>query len=127
MYELCDISDLVGKTFSEITTFNINSGVKDDAIYFDNEYVLMHNQDCCEMVYIEEIIGDLKDLEGTPILFAEAKYNEDVDTEYDIEKTFTWSFYEIRTIKGSVTIRFYGTSNGYYSEKAFLYKIDGDE
>ena len=32
---------------------------------------MYHEQDCCESVYLEEIIGDLDDLIGSPITMAE--------------------------------------------------------
>lgn len=87
-----------------------------------------HSQDCCESVWVDDIVGDLSDLEETPILKASEDTNcddlreEDVTSGYTPE-SFTWTFYNFSTIKGHVTIRWYGTSNGYYSESVSLVKI----
>lgn len=88
----------------------------------DDHYVRMyHAQDCCESVTIEDIVGDLDDLVGTPLLLAEEvdNYKPDTHTVNDdayYPESETWTYYRFRTIKGSVDIRWYGTSNGYYSE-----------
>ncbi len=122
------IEELVGKTVNKI-----DGSKGSDEIHFfctdGTRYRMLHHQDCCESVYIEDIIGDLEDLLNTPILTAEGRY-EDADALHGAAglvqrraddgygDTATWTFYEFRTIKGSVTIRWYGSSNGYYSETA---------
>lgn len=41
-------------------------------------------------------------------------YDEDALDEYD--DSYTWTYYKISTLNHDCTLRFYGTSNGYYSE-----------
>lgn len=109
--------DLLGKVLSSIENkdskeliFTLETGEK---------YKLYHNQDCCEDVSIEDIIGDLGDLIGVPILMAEevTSENNPEDIIKNWQDSFTWTFYKLATIKGYVTIRWYGESNGYYSEE----------
>lgn len=86
---------------------------------------MFHKQDCCERVYLEDVCGDLNNLLGAPVQQAECVKQEYVNPSentpgYDLmgwhDASLTWTFYKIATIKGSVTLRWYGASNGYYSE-----------
>lgn len=112
-----DITQLVGKVFRSVT----NDG---QSITFegDETWALYHEQDCCESVRVEDVCGDLSDLEGTPIVTAEESGDRKETDDGDAQ----WTFYTLRTIKGTVTIRFYGTSNGYYSTAVTLARIGGE-
>lgn len=75
---------------------------------------MFHQQDCCEYVCIEDICGDVDDLIGYPLTMSEKVSNyagPDIDSE-----SHTWTFYKFATVKGYVTVRWLGESNGYYSE-----------
>lgn len=120
------IDELFGKTIIKIemeSTIRREEGsilfhLSNGAIY--KQY---HSQDCCESVWIEDINGDLDDLIGYPLLQAEEVTQNDTNTS----ESATWTFYKFATIKGYVTIRWYGTSNGYYSESACMKKIKDED
>lgn len=125
MYVLFE--SLQGKILSDVI---VNDNL-DEIIFVtdDNKrYKLHHSQDCCESVYIESIVGDVKDLIGNPILIAREHCGSNIpplnsdENPYDREESYTWSFYCIATVKGYVDIRWIGSSNGYYSES-----VDFDE
>jgi hypothetical protein len=115
-YDSIDIKEMQGKTFTRVYQI-------DDSLIFENDqdrYIFYHSQDCCENVYIESIVGDLDDLVGVPMLLSEEVSNEAAPL-YD-EESYTWTFYKFGTIKGYVDVRWYGSSNGYYSESVDLRK-----
>lgn len=114
---------LVGKTLTKVEYDKQNERI----CFYENDnktvYVLKHLQDCCESVSVEDICGDLSDLENSPILIAEMVTNDKLPAptkEYaDVE--MMWTFYKLATIKGSVDIRWFGSSNGWYSvEVSFM-------
>lgn len=115
-----ELEDLIGKTFTEVRR-------GEDSVRFVGEksYALYHEQDCCESVYLDDVVGDLVDLVGTPILSAYEETNSDNPKTHGKYKpdSFTWTFYRIATAKGTVTLRFYGESNGYYSESVSIKKV----
>lgn len=106
-----EFKELVGKTIVNISAFKGDDTVMIETLD-ENHYRMYHYQDCCECVSVEEIIGDLSDLIDSPILLAE----EVTQNDDNASESGTWTFYKLSTIKGSVTIRWYGSSNGYYSE-----------
>lgn len=124
----CDIDVLKGKTLVEVERSLYNAN---DALFFktaDGEfYIMTHDQECCESVSIDDICGDFADLLNEKILTAEELNNDCPVDEERIEDTYTWTFYHLATFHGDVTIRWFGTSNGYYSESADLYKIDEED
>lgn len=112
------MSDLTGKILVRIVVAEDKSNIVFSTVD-GPRYKMYHQQDCCEDVSIEDIVGELDDLIGLPILEARESTNEG-DTGGG---TFTWTFYVLRTNRGSVTIRWYGESNGYYSEDVTLLEI----
>lgn len=119
-----EFKELLGKTVKRIIATEDEIVIETD----DNHmYEMYHSQDCCESVYIESIVGDLQDLVGNPILLAEEAVSNENPDWYDAtdkyQDSFTWTFYKLATIKGYVDIRWYGESNGYYSESVDLYRL----
>ncbi len=104
------------------TLVTVQGKVGDDVLSFHTTdgrvFRFFHDQDCCETVSVEDITGDLEDLLGSPLVEAEEVDNTDAP-EIDCE-SYTWTFYRFGTAKGSVTVRWLGTSNGYYSESVYF-------
>lgn len=120
-------STLLGKTLTRVEqtgddsiTFTANTGER---------FLLYHRQGCCESVFIESVVGDLQDLVGHPITLAEEVTSgdtngPDLDPLGKYDESYTWTFYKLATVKGYVDIRWYGTSNGYYSESVDFEKLN---
>ena len=114
------INKLVGKVLSSVVQD------EDDELIFTLEsgekLHLYHSQDCCETVRIDKIIGNLGDLVGSPILAAEETIHRKKDGSCPAppashDDSWTWTLYRFETAKGVVEARWFGTSNGYYSEE----------
>lgn len=85
------------------------------------KYKFYHEQDCCESVSIDDIVGDLSDLVGSPLLVAE-EYSGKTPANFNPSgyESYTWTFYKFATIKGYVDVKWLGYSNGYYSEGVYF-------
>lgn len=117
-----DIKDMLGRSFNSISVSPNNT----DIIFEDDDgiFTMYHEGDCCEVVEINDITGNLIDLLDSPILLAEESTNsEEPRPDGEYVDSFTWTFYKLATIKGYVDIRWLGESNGYYSESvSIMYK-----
>lgn len=135
-----EVNELLGKTLTKIEKNN----VEDEIIFYAESgeiYKMYHYQDCCENVMIDDINGDLDDLIGSEITLSEEVSNDEFEKEYENDFTgdgwekensngecypesHTWTFYKFATLKGYVDIRWFGSSNGYYSESVDFVKAD---
>lgn len=115
------MKQMLGLTFVEVT-----GSVGYDEMTFvtadGQRFMFAHMQDCCERVRINDIVGDLQDLVGSPLLQAE-EVSGVTPVEFDEteHESVTWTFYKFATCKGYVDVRWLGESNGYYSESVELF------
>jgi hypothetical protein len=110
-----------GERGDETITFKTAAGLT---------YQLYHEQDCCETVTVEDVVGDLQALVGNLLVMAAVETNriEPPSRSGTGEDSYTWTFYKLADDKGNyVTIRWFGESNGYYSERVtFAQVLRGD-
>jgi hypothetical protein len=115
--------ELVGKTITKITgqqysdelVFHLSDGTR---------HMLYHWQNCCESVSLNDVNGNFEDLIGTEILMASEESNSYPLTPLlESDKSYTWTFYRLSTIKGTVVLRWLGVSNGHYSESVDFEEI----
>ena len=81
-------------------------------------------QDCCEEVHLEDISGieSLEDLKGETV--QELYLSDNFDPA---DSGHTWTFIVLRTGHYSVTFRWCGISNGYYSERPNSFEWYSDD
>lgn len=108
------IENIVGKTVASIDIVDSNY---DDMVLFkftDGSYATMqHYQSCCESVNLEEYSQEeLKELVGQTILSAR---EDSKDDESDTYGSSGWTFYNIQGNRSFANLRWFGSSNGYYS------------
>lgn len=110
---------LAGKTLIAATQ------LREDSFVFlttDGEVFLQeHQQDCCETVEIESIVGAPLHMAEEVVSSNETPSGCVIHTDYTPE-SYTWTFYKLATRKGYVDIRWFGNSNGYYSETVSMYE-----
>lgn len=107
---MANFEDLVGKKIVRIEGMYKDS----EEIFFYTDdglvYRMYHPRDCCESVYVEDVVGDPLDLLNAEVLVAEVSTKED-SHGCDL---LQWTFYKLATFNGYIDLRWYGSSNGYY-------------
>lgn len=124
--------ELKGKTIVKFSGLEKGSGGIHIYCSDGSSYQMFHDQDCCESVEVEDVCGDLNSIINSEILLAEQVTSEDENPDEILEhiegkdfdhESFTWTFYKLVTQNGFITIRWYGCSNGYYSEEVTFIEI----
>lgn len=123
IFNAARLSGLIGSQRPDI------SELKPERIFFvlaDGTMVAFwHYKDCCESVYCEDIEGDLFDLIGRPLVVSETAYHSPENHQRGVESE-TWTYYRIGTPKGMVSLRWLGSSSGYYSEHVSVGVLKGE-
>lgn len=121
-------SNLTNKVIIKVVGGELNSDILQIYCNDGSVYEMLHHQDCCEDVHLEDIEGDWEDLIGYAITNAEEVIHDGntltTDNKFHLSglESYTWTFYKIDTRKGGITLRWLGSSNGYYSETVSFYQ-----
>jgi hypothetical protein len=110
------LSGLVLEKFEKIKTWDQGDYDKIVIHASGRKFVMYHESDCCESVTVESITGNVEKAIGETIIDATENSNKDEPKIEGTDDSWTWTYYTIRTQSETIVIRWYGSSNGYYSE-----------
>ena len=127
---MSNIAKLNGRTILRVEGLEHGSDEVRIACADGTNWRMLHHQDCCEGVSVEDVVGDVSDLQNAVVIDAREETNSEADPagwnggSRHRDDSFTWTFYIIQTNKGAVTIRWLGESNGYYSESVSFERVE---
>lgn len=111
-----EFSDLTGAV---VKAFTVNENRDVVGISTDRgDFVMWHDQSCCEHVALIDVVGDPQALVGETLTLAEEATSENDWTRRPerYAESWTWTFYRLSGGWEDVLLRWCGTSNGYYGE-----------
>lgn len=127
MYDNENLKLMIGQTPIEINGMSEGSEEVTIVTQEGGKLTLRYEHDCCASCSICQVDGDPLDLLGLPLAMCEEDGNvpdHDMLTEQGEggsetyhDESYTWTFVKFATTAGYVTLRWYGSSNGYYSEQ----------
>lgn len=127
--EVNTYTEFSGKTIQEIRGCKKHSD--EVTIKFTDGTCLKfyHQQDCCESVYLEDFDITPEWLIDSKIISVEERISRSGEeiSHYDSTYSYTWSFYVIKTSSSTMVLRWYGESNGWYSETVDIDYLHYDE
>lgn len=130
MYNEDALEKLKGQTVVEIDGMKEGSEEVTLKTKEGNTLVLRYEHDCCASCSICQVDGDPMDLLGAKLLMCETVTGASIGVDEDLDESgndpgeydsHTWTFVKFASVHGYVTLRWYGSSNGYYSESPTAY------
>jgi hypothetical protein len=118
---LVDISHLMNRKLVAITGMHEHSN-QIEFVTDSGDRFRMYSDQYRSNVELVDVYGDWQDLLHSEIVVAEARTQKG-PANY---ASATWTFYELATQKGSITLRWLGTSNGYYSETVNVEHVESE-
>lgn len=113
-YSQCALDRLVGKRIVRVDGLTQDSDLVEFLCDDGTRYGMLHFQDCCESVTLDEFDGRASGL----VTSASERTEKGVRDEWG--GSFTHTFYVIETEGGTLHLRWNGESNGYYSEAVYF-------
>jgi len=113
--------NLFGRVIESITGLEEESDKVTITFKHGGSITQFHEEDCCESVYVSQVDGNVRKHEGAVIHELIEKVLDKTEIPSDelpkyTDTSLTATFYTLKTSKGYLDWRWYGESNGYYSE-----------
>jgi hypothetical protein len=113
---------LKGEIITEILGAKEDSKLVNIKTKSGRHFVLYHDQDCCEVVKIDSVKGDLEYILNHEV----TKATELIVSGYPSSESATKTIFGIEANYSSFVIEWIGESNGYYSESVSFMEINNE-